>query len=118
MAQRPVPGDRDVPDLPGDAVRPGHHRAVDDQPAADPRAERDQGERGRADAVAEPALGDRDRFDVVVDGRFQSGGLGDRFGQRDIPPVQERGVPDMPGVAVDVSGDRHPEAVRALPICR
>src|SRR5207248_2234014 len=67
-----------------------------------------------AHALAEPLLGDGERFDVILQGRGEPGRLVEQFGERDVVPAEERRVPDDARFPVDVAGNRHAQAVRAV----
>ena len=63
LAGRPVGDHHDVPELCPAAVEP----VVDDEAAADPRAERQHDQVGRTAAGTEPPLGESRRVPVVLD---------------------------------------------------
>ena len=65
----------------------------------------------RPGAGAGPLLGHGQCPDIVLDDRGQPGGLLDQLGQRHALPVEERGAVHHPRAPVDVTRDRHAQAV-------
>jgi hypothetical protein len=117
-AQRSEWVERVVADEPETRVGALDDGVVDDEPAADARANRDHGEVGGAARGAEPVLRPRQRQHVVVQDCRQTRGLFEHQRKRHrVSPLQERRAQDD-AVIGRLAAEAHPETGHARDFVR
>ena len=109
-ARRAVHLDHDVAEVGGRADRAAVHGAVEEQPAADARADGQHDDVPRAGGRPGPGLGEHRRVAVVVDEHRDPEALGHDIGEGHVHERKVVGDRRDPAPAIDQAGD--PEADR------
>ena len=109
FAQAAVDVDRRVPDLAGDVGRAVIQLPIDDDPAADPCADRDADYVAAAARRAKPPLAHGRAVRVVVECRGQAQTRRDAIAQREIAPSEIRRDDDQSLLAIQRSGRADPD---------
>ena len=113
VAARPVGLHDHVAELGPGALAAALQRAADDEPAADPRADRQQRRLLRPARRAEAPLREHRRVGVVVDEDRQPDALGDEIAERHVDDRQVRRHHGDAALAVDQAGDPDADRVDA-----
>ncbi len=116
LAGRPVDVDRHVPELGSGADRAAIEAAVEDEPAADPRPEREHDHVLAPAARSVAVLRERSGVRVVLDRRRKAEPLGEAPAEVDVVERDVDGRDGAPGPLVDRRGNADPD--RLDPVVR
>ena len=114
----PVRVDRDVAELPAEAVRAAEQASAEDDASADADLAEDADEVVDADRCPRPVLGERCEIRLVLDVHSETEPRTELLGERDVSPAEVRGEDDGAGCLLDETGHRDRHADRPHPLAR